>query len=121
MFDPRMWKRQRAGREKFAVDAFNEGLSDDAPHSDAWLGQRPGLDVRRSRGQRLTWVGVGLVGVAIGIVVTRALLGHDDLSRLRAWLSDEDVPDEYAIDDMLSDSFPASDPPSQTATSGARA
>lgn len=122
MFDPRLWKRQRRTQEQFAVDAFNEGLSDDAPHSDAWLGHRPGLEYRRSRGQHLTWAGIGLVGVAIGIVVTRALLGHDDLGKVRTWLTGcPDPACEAALDDMLDDSFPASDPPSTAATSGARA
>lgn len=121
MFDPRLWKRQRGGRERFAVDAFNEGLSDDAPHSDAWLGSRPGLDLRRSRVPQLTWVGVGLVGVAIGVVVARALAGHDDLKLLRSWMGGDCCARELALDDALDDSFPASDPPSQTATSGARA
>lgn len=119
MFDPKLWKRQRTSREKFAVDAFNEGLSDDAPHGDAWLGSRPGLDIRRSRGQQLTWVGMGLVGVAVGIVITRALLGHDDIGRLREWASSDH--EEEALDESIDESFPASDPPSQTATSGARA
>lgn len=122
MFDPRLWKRPRTSQEHFAVDAFNEGLSDDAPHSDAWLGHRPGLEYRRSRGQQLTWAGVGLVGIAIGIVVTRAMLGHDDLGRVRTWLSGgSDAASEAALDEMLDESFPASDPPSMTATSGARA
>ena len=120
MFDPKLWKRQRASRDHFAVDAFNEGLSDDAPHSDAWLGHRPGLESRRSRGQQLTWTGLGLVGIAVGIIVARAMLGHDDVGRVRAWIA-PDTHDEDAMDAMLDDSFPASDPPSQTATSGARA
>lgn len=121
MFDPRLWKRQRSSRENFAVDAFNEGLADDAPHSDAWLGSRPGLDATRSRGQHLTWAGIGLVGVAIGIVVARALLGHDDVGRVRDWLGSPSAEDEAALDEMLDESFPASDPPSHSATAGARA
>lgn len=121
MFDPRLWKRQRSSRESFAVDAFNDGLADDAPHSDAWLGSRPGLDIGRSRGQYLTWAGVGLVGVAVGIVVARALLGHDDVGRMRAWLACDHAADEAALDAMLDESFPASDPPSHTAMSGAQA
>lgn len=120
MFDPKLWKRQRASRDQFAVDAFNEGLADDAPHSDAWLGHRPGLEIRRSRGHQLTWAGMGLIGLAVGIVVTRALLGHDDVSRVRAWMQSDQGISQAALDDSLDDSFPASDPPSQTATSGAR-
>lgn len=121
MFDPRLWKRTRAARERFAVDAFDEGLSDDAPHGDAWLGYRPGLEMRRSGGQQLTWAGIGLVGIAIGIVVARALLGHEDLKRLRDWVGSSSTEAEAALDEMLDESFPASDPPSQTVTSGARA
>jgi hypothetical protein len=121
MFDPKLWKRNRTRRDDYPGDTFIEGLSDDAPHSDAWIGDRPGLDRGLTRGHRLTWAGVGLVGMAIGIVVTRALLGHDDLSKLRAWLSGDIAAREAALDEMLDESFPASDPPSQTATSGARA
>lgn len=121
MFDPKFWKRTGERRGNYPVDAFIEGLSDDAPHSDAWLGDRPGLDTGRSRSMQLTWTGMGLVAVAIGIVVTRALLGHDDLTRLRDWFTGEIAAREAALDEMLDESFPASDPPSQTATSGARA
>ncbi len=121
MFDPKLWKRGRPRRDDYSVDAFAEGLSDDAPHSDAWIGYRPGLDNGRNRGAQLTWAGMGLVGIAVGIVVTRALRGHDDFARLREWISGEAAAREAALDEMLDESFPASDPPSQTATSGARA
>ena len=43
MFEPKQWKKKRADRN-YPVDAFAEGLAEDAPHSGAWLGDRPGLD-----------------------------------------------------------------------------
>jgi hypothetical protein len=84
MFEPRLWKRNRGDRP-YAVDAFTDGLSDDAPHSGAWLGDRPGLEAPRER-LTLTWVGVSLVGIGVGVLITRALLGYDDVERLRGWL-----------------------------------
>jgi hypothetical protein len=111
MFEPRLWKRDRGDRN-YPVDAFGEGLSDDAPHSGAWLGDRPGLEVPREA-QTLTWIGVSLIGIGVGILLTRALLGHDDVERVRGWLKHRarvDRNDE--VDASSRDSFPASDPPS---------
>ncbi len=115
MFEPRLWKRDRADRN-YPVDAFGEGLSDDAPHSGAWLGDRPGLDASRE-GQALTWVGVSLVGIGVGILLTRALLGHDDVERVRGWLKPRARTDRNdEVDAASEDSFPASDPPSFSAS-----
>ena len=119
MFEPRLWKRDRDGR--YPVDAFGEGLADDAPHSGAWIGDRPGLYPEHGQRQRLTWLGISLVGIGVGILVTRALVGHDDLGRMRTWLQPERNADGEAsrearrnaeIDEASDESFPASDPPS---------
>ncbi len=73
MFEPKSWKQKRTDRS-YPVDAFGEGLADDAPHSGAWLGERPGLDPAGDR-QTLTWIGISLVGIGVGILLTRALRG----------------------------------------------
>jgi hypothetical protein len=107
MFEPRLWKRDRADRN-YPVDAFGEGLSDDAPHSGAWLGDRPGLEAPREV-QALTWMGVSLVGIGVGILLTRALLGHDDVGRVRGWLKPRARTDRNAEVDAASQAaFPAS-------------
>ncbi len=68
MFDPKLWiRRDRASRGD--VDAFAEGLSEDAPHSGAWIGDRPGLDPAADPGQLLTWLGIGLVGLVAGVIL----------------------------------------------------
>jgi hypothetical protein len=116
MFEQRLWKRERTGRG-YPVDAFGEGLAEDAPHSGAWIGDRPGLDpTSMSHRQTLTWLGVSLVGIGVGILITRALTGHDDVERMRGWLK-RDASHGHAndlIDEASEDSFPASDPPSFT-------
>jgi hypothetical protein len=113
MFEPRLWKRDRPERS-YPVDAFGEGLAEDAPHSGAWLGERPGLDPAGER-QTLTWIGISRVGIGVGIVLTRALMGHDDVERVRGWLKPTGQgPDDCnrRIDEASDESFPASDPPS---------
>ncbi|WP_396624632.1 hypothetical protein [Luteitalea sp.] len=84
MFDKHSWKRSDRG---YPVDAFGEGLADDAPHSGAWLGERPGLDPAADGRHTLTWLGVSLVGIGVGILLTRALRGHDDVAMVRSWLA----------------------------------
>lgn len=118
MFEPKLWKRDRDGRG-YPVDAFGEGLSEDAPHSGAWIGERPGLDPEFGQRQKLTWLGISLVGIGVGILVTRALMGHDDVQVMRGWLktdgrdSDRRFADaDASVDEASDDSFPASDPPS---------
>ncbi|BCS32095.1 hypothetical protein TBR22_A13040 [Luteitalea sp. TBR-22] len=112
MFDKKLWKRSDRG---YPVDAFGEGLADDAPHSGAWLGDRPGLDPAGEGRQTLTWLGVSLVGIGVGILLTRALLGHDDVQTVRRWLGPAASTQDAAnarIDEASEESFPASDPPS---------
>ena len=70
MFESKSWKRKRSDRN-YPVDAFVEGLAEDAPHSGAWLGDRPGLDNGAER-QTLTWIGMSLIGIGVGILLTRA-------------------------------------------------
>ena len=111
MFEPKSWRRKNTDRN-YPVDAFAEGLAEDAPHSGAWLGDRPGLDVGGER-QTVTWIGMSLIGIGVGILLTRALMGHDDVERVRGWLKPEgpDARDAH-VDEASDESFPASDPPS---------
>lgn len=120
MFEPRLWKRDRGGRG-YPVDAFGEGLADDAPHSGAWIGDRPGLDPEFGQRQKLTWLGISLVGIGVGILVTRALMGHDDVQKMRGWLKTDELAGrndlaraaaDASVDEASDESFPASDPPS---------
>jgi hypothetical protein len=115
MFEPKLWKR-KADRN-YPVDAFGEGFAEDAPHSGAWIGDRPGLDAGGDR-QTLTWIGMSLVGIGVGILLTRALMGHDDVERVRGWLKpggqDAEEERDALVDQASDDSFPASDPPSFT-------
>ena len=114
MIEPKLWKRNREGRG-YPVDAFGEGFSEDAPHSGAWIGDRPGLDPSNGHRLTLTWIGVSLVGIGVGILLTRALKGHDDVGRMRGWLKpDHRSPAQQSacVDEASEESFPASDPPS---------
>lgn len=122
MFEQKLWKRDR-GRRGYPVDAFGEGLSEDAPHSGAWIGERPGLDPEFGQRQKLTWLGVSLVGIGVGILVTRALMGHDDVEKMRGWLKTDEregtrrlahADQDAYVDEASDESFPASDPPSFT-------
>lgn len=62
--------------------------------------------------QRLAWAAGGM---ALAYVVARAYRQWADGGRALS-VPDADLPDDAALDDVITDSFPASDPPSWTST-----
>lgn len=62
--------------------------------------------------QRLAWAAGGM---ALAYVVARAYRQWADRARTLS-VPDADLPDDAALDDVITDSFPASDPPSWTST-----
>ena len=73
--------------------------------------------------RRRGWVG-GLLGPAGASLVARALRGRHDVARVRGWADKRLRARGWRREDVVSDasaeSFPASDAPSWTPTSGAK-
>ena len=113
MFEPKLWKRESPGAELPGRCLWRRTRGRCA--AQRRLARRsPGLDASGER-QTLTWIGISLVGIGVGIILTRALMGHDDVERVRGWLKPTDQASEdrnACVDEASDESFPASDPPS---------